>query len=222
MAVLSSFSATAGSGWSAGGLALSAKRRKMAGMREPIPDPTSLSGHLLIAMPAMTDKRFTQSVIYLCAHSAEGALGIVVNHPVAAPRFADLLKQLDLGPIPPVRDIAIRAGGPVENVRGFVLHSADWLGEGSMRVDESTALTASLDILKLIAAGDGPREAVLALGYAGWGPGQLDGEMQANAWLHAPADAAILFDNDDTTKWHRALAKLKIDPILLSSAAGRA
>ncbi len=184
--------------------------------------PTSLCGYLLIAMPAMTDPRFAQSVIYLCAHGAEGALGIVVNNPAGTPKFAELLQQLEVGPVPPLRVLTVRTGGPVESERGFVLHSTDWLGEGSLRVDEGTALTASLDILKAIASGEGPEQAMLALGYAGWGPGQLDSEIQANAWLHAPVDAAILFDDDDATKWRRALASLKINPLLLSSEAGRA
>jgi putative transcriptional regulator len=189
-------------------------------LSEPI--PTSLAGQLLIAMPAMTDKRFAQSVIYMCAHAPEGALGIVVNQGLSKPDFPTLLRQLSIGEVPPVRDMRICSGGPVENSRGFVLHSADWVGEGSMRVDDGMALTASLDILQLIAAGGGPREAILALGYAGWGPGQLDSELQANAWLNAPAAPAILFDADDATKWHRALAQLRIDPALLSSAVGRA
>lgn len=184
--------------------------------------PAGFTGQLLIAMPAMADTRFAHAVIFMCAHSPEGALGLVVNKPLDKPGFADLLKQLDVAPAPPRRNIAIRAGGPVENARGFVLHSADWLGEGSLRVDDTTALTASLDILAALAEGNGPAQAILALGYAGWGPGQLDGEIQENAWLTAPADPDILFDSNDTTKWRRALAKLGIDPVMLSATAGRA
>ena len=183
---------------------------------------TTLTGQVLIAMPAMADPRFAQSVIYMCAHTEEGAMGIVVNRPLAAPTFSDLLTQLGVDPVPPARSIRLCQGGPVDNARGFVLHTADWTGDGSLRVDESMALTASLDILKAIASGGGPAQGVLALGYAGWGPGQLDEEMQRNAWLSAPADLSLLFDDAHETKWRRALASLRIDPLLLSNAAGRA
>jgi putative transcriptional regulator len=183
---------------------------------------TTLTGQVLIAMPAVADSRFAQSVIYLCAHTEEGAMGIVLNRPLAAPSFADLLAQLSVDPVPPARSINLCQGGPVDNARGFVLHTSDWTGDGSLRVDDRVALTASLDILKAIAAGGGPAKGMLALGYAGWGPGQLDAEMQQNAWLSAPADLSIVFDDDHETKWRRALASLKIDPLLLSSAAGRA
>ncbi len=189
---------------------------------KPRPEGTSLTGQLLIAMPSMADPRFARSVIYLCAHSDEGAMGIVVNRPLAAPSFADLLRQLKVDPVPPARSIRLCSGGPVDNARGFVLHTADWTDEASLRVDDSLALTASLDILKAIATGGGPREGVLALGYAGWGPGQLDVEIGQNAWLSAPPDFAVLFDADHDTKWRRALGALRIDPLLLSHSAGRA
>lgn len=183
---------------------------------------TSLTGQVLIAMPNLEDPRFAQSVIYVCAHTDEGAMGIVINRPLAQPSFEDLLKQLDVAPVPPARTIRLCSGGPVDNARGFVLHSADWTGEGSLRVNEEMALTASLDVLKAIAEGGGPRRGLLALGYSGWGPGQLDQEMQQNAWLSAPADAALLFEGSPDTTWRRALATLKIDPVLLSGAAGHA
>jgi putative transcriptional regulator len=182
----------------------------------------TLTGQVLIAMPTVADARFTQSVIYMCAHSEEGAMGIVLNRPLAAPTFADLLTQLSVDPVPPARSIRLCQGGPVDNARGFVLHTSDWTGDGSLRVDDRMALTASLDILKAIASGGGPERGVLALGYAGWGPGQLDAEMQQNAWLSAPADLSLVFDDDHETKWRRALASLRIDPLLLSPAAGRA
>jgi putative transcriptional regulator len=184
--------------------------------------PDTLTGQVLIAMPAMQDPRFAQSVIFVCAHTKEGAMGLVVNRPLASPSFRDLLRQLKIDPVPPARSIRLCAGGPVENSRGFVLHSTDWTAEASLAVDDSFALTASLDILKAIAEGGGPRDGLLALGYAGWGAGQLDQEMQQNAWLSAPADRDVLFDGDDETKWRRALAKLRIDPALLSGAAGHA
>jgi putative transcriptional regulator len=181
-----------------------------------------LTGQLLIAMPAMEDPRFSHSVIYVCAHSSEGAMGLVVNRPLAKPDFDQLLRQLEIDPVPPARRIRLCEGGPVDNGRGFVLHTTDWTGEGSMDVDGTLALTASLDILKVIAGGGGPREGLLALGYAGWGPGQLDNEIQQNAWLSVPADECLLFDGGHDTKWRRALAKLKIDPLLLSGTAGHA
>jgi len=183
---------------------------------------TTLTGQMLIAMPALADSRFAQSVIYLCAHTEEGAMGIVLNRPLTSPSFADLLAQLSVVPVPPARSINLCQGGPVDNARGFVLHTSDWTGDGSLRVDDRVALTASLDILKAIAAGGGPSRGMLALGYAGWGPGQLDAEIQQNAWLSAPADISLLFDDDHETKWRRALASLRIDPLLLSTAAGRA
>jgi len=196
-------------------------RSQIGRMAKPI-DPHSLTGQLLIAMPAMEDPRFAQTVVYMCAHSAEGAMGIVLNRPLARPTFDELLNQLDLKPVPPARDIRLIEGGPVEQGRGFVLHSADWTSDASLRVDDTTALTASLDVLQAIAEGGGPSQGILALGYAGWGPGQLDGEMQQNAWLSVPAEKAIIFDDDDATKWKRALGVLKIDPLLLSGSAGRA
>lgn len=186
------------------------------------PSETSLSGQVLIAMPTLTDSKFTRSVIFMCAHTDEGAMGIVINRPLAAPRFADLLKQLEVAPTPPAREIRLCDGGPVDKGRGFVLHTADWTGEGSLLVDPNFALTASLDVLKAIAEGGGPAECVLALGYAGWGPGQLDAEIQSNTWLSAPPDATLLFDTANDTKWQRALRKLGVDPILLSGVAGHA
>jgi putative transcriptional regulator len=181
-----------------------------------------LTGQLLIAMPTMEDPRFANTVIYLCAHTAEGAMGLVLNRPLQRPGFDELLRQLDVAPAPPARRIRLCAGGPMDNARGFVLHTLDWTGEGSSRVNDTLALTASLDVLKAIAEGGGPREGLLALGYAGWGPGQLDAEIQQNAWLSVPADETIVFDSEHETKWRRALGKLNIDPLLLSGAAGHA
>jgi putative transcriptional regulator len=181
-----------------------------------------LTGKLLVAMPAIGDDRFAQSVIYMCAHTREGAMGIVVNRPLKAPTFDDLLTQLSIEPLPPARRIALHAGGPVDNVRGFVLHTADWTSDASLHVDQGLALTASLDVLKIIAAGGGPRAGILALGYAGWGPGQLDAEITNNVWLSVPADESLVFDADHDSKWLRALGKLHIDPSQLSAVAGHA
>jgi len=181
-----------------------------------------LTGQLLIAMPAMDTPHFVQSVIYICAHTPDGAMGIVVNRPIEGPSFDDLLEQLEVLPAPPLRRIELFRGGPVDAARGFVLHTSDWTGDGSLLVDEHVALTASLDILKAIADGAGPTRGILALGYAGWGPGQLDREMQENAWLSAPAALDLLFDRDCETKWRRAMAILNVDPLLLSGTAGHA
>ncbi len=181
-----------------------------------------LTGQFLIAMPTMNTPHFSQAVIYVCAHTPEGAMGIVLNRPLASPSFGDLLEQLDVTPVPPARQIDLFRGGPVDSARGFVLHTADWTGDGSLMVDPGVALTASLDVLKAIADGGGPRHGFLALGYAGWGPGQLDREITENAWLSAPASIDMLFDTEHETKWRRAMAILKVDPILLSGIAGHA
>jgi len=186
------------------------------------PEKMSLTGQILIAMPQMGDPRFSQSVIFLCAHTPDGAMGIIVNRPLNKPDFSDLLKQLEIEPHPPARRIALGTGGPVDHNRGFVLHSTDWATEGSMDVDGEHMLTSSLDILKAIALGGGPKQCFLALGYAGWDAGQLDEEFLQNAWLNAPADDQILFDSANETKWQRALAKLRVKPGMLSGVAGRA
>ena len=170
----------------------------------------------------MLDPRFSQAVILVCAHTPDGAMGIVLNQPLAKPRFSELLGQLGIGPLPPQREIRLAKGGPVDDNRGFVLHTPDWVTDGSLQVDAAYVLTASLDILKAIAEGGGPRQGFLALGYSGWGPGQLDAEILQNSWLNVPADERIVFDAEHATKWQRALAKLRIDPAMLSSAAGRA
>jgi putative transcriptional regulator len=181
-----------------------------------------LTGQLLIAMPAMNTPHFAQAVIYMCAHTPEGAMGIVVNRPLASPSFGDLLHQLDVTPSPPARQLDLFRGGPVDAARGFMLHTADWTGDGSLMVDREMALTASLDVLKAVADGGGPRQGFLALGYAGWGPGQLDREMTENAWLSAPARMDIVFGPDHQTKWQRAMAILKVNPIMLSGEMGHA
>jgi putative transcriptional regulator len=192
------------------------------GSNRAAPGAASLAGQLLIAMPAMGDPRFARSVVCLCAHSEQGAMGLVLNRPVERLSFDALLRQVGVEPVPPQRQIRLLAGGPVEEGRGFVLHSDDWRAEGSIAVRGGLALTASVDILKDIAAGGGPRHCVLALGYAGWGPGQLEAEIAENAWLIAPPDEALLFDEDLATKWRRALSKLKVDPSRIVAGVGRA
>lgn len=184
----------------------------------------TLSGQLLIAMPAMGDPRFERSVIYLCAHSEDGAMGLIVNKPVTELRFADLLEQLGIPrPEKGTRDIRVHFGGPVEGGRGFVLHSSDYDSDGgTMRIDDEVSMTATLDVLRRIAAGDGPRSSMLALGYAGWGPGQLEREIGQNAWLTGPARSEILFGRANEHKWGAALKAIGVDPQSLSSSAGHA
>lgn len=196
----------------------------MASTTRPDPDDDSgyLTGQLLIAMPGMQDPRFDHSVVCLCAHSAEGAMGLIVNRPLDGMMFDDLLRQLSVEPVPPLRRIRMLSGGPVENGRGFVLHSDDWSTEGSLPVMPGLTLTASIDVLKAIAGGEGPKDGVLALGYAGWAPGQLEDEIQRNAWLNVAADAGLVFREDTAGTWEAALAKLRVDPALLSGTAGRA
>jgi putative transcriptional regulator len=188
----------------------------------PAPELRFLTGQLLIAMPAMDDERFAQAVIFLCAHSDEGAMGLVLNRPLTRPRFNDLVRKFKITDASPAREINICSGGPLDHGRGFVLHTSDWQSEDTLEVDDARALTASLDVLRAVAEGGGPRECVLALGYAGWEAGQLDHEIQHNVWLTAPADNDILFDRLYDTKWRRALGKLGINPAALSGMAGHA
>ena len=181
-----------------------------------------LSGQMLIAMPGMTDPRFEKAVIYICAHNEDGAMGLVVNRLIESMTFPELLKQLDIEPSEPENVIRVLLGGPVDQARGFVLHSPDYLQDASMVVDDDVALTATIDILRAIADGAGPRNRLLALGYAGWGPGQLDSEILHNGWLNVSADDDLVFGEDLDAKWERAMAKIGIDPLLLSDDAGHA
>ena len=189
-----------------------------------------LDGQMLVAMPVMEDERFARSAIYICAHSAEGAMGIIVNRPAGSIDFPQLLVQLDI--IDKADEIRlpenaetmkVLRGGPVETGRGFVLHSSDFaIKNATLPIDEGISLTATLDILKAIAEGNGPKHAILALGYAGWAPGQLEHEIQDNGWLHCPADPDLIFGSDIEDKYQRALAKIGIDLAMLSNDAGHA
>ena len=181
-----------------------------------------LTGQLLVAMPQMLDERFAKTVIYICAHTEDGAMGLVVNKILENIDFPDLLEQLDLSPTGGGQDIRVHFGGPVESGRGFVLHSSDYVQDATMVIDDSIALTATTDILRDIADGGGPKNNLLALGYAGWGPGQLDSEIQANGWLSVPSDQALIFGNDPESIWQGALAKIGIDVSMLSGDAGHA
>lgn len=189
-----------------------------------------LDGQLLIAMPVMEDERFARSVIYICAHSSEGAMGIIVNRPAGSIDFPELLVQLDIVKtedqikLPDqAESMKVLRGGPVETGRGFVLHSSDFfIKDATLPIDDGICLTATVDILKAIASGAGPKHAILALGYAGWAPGQLENEIQENGWLHCDADQDLIFGDDIDEKYDRALGKLGISAGMLSNEAGHA
>jgi len=212
------------------------RRAKPTGMGKPAgtTDNSSerryLDGRLLIAMPVMGDPRFERSVIYMCAHSADGAMGIMVNRPAGSIDFPELLVQLKIIPkadqikLPEnAESMKVLQGGPVDTSRGFVLHSGDfYIKDATLRIADGICPTATVDILKAIAKGAGPKHAILALGYAGWHPGQLENEIQGNGWLHCDADPDLVFGDDVDDKYSRALRKIGIDPGMLSNEAGHA
>ncbi len=190
-----------------------------------------LDGQFLIAMPSMSDRRFARAVIYMCAHSTQGAMGLIVNQRAPHISFPELLEKLSIGSEPKpgamVRpdliDMDVHVGGPVDTGLGFVLHSSDYFAEDStLPINDDVSLTATVEILRAIASGNGPDRAILALGYAGWRPGQLEDEIQANGWLHCPADLDLLFDRNLDQKYERALSKIGINPSHLVSEAGHA
>lgn len=183
-----------------------------------------LAGQILIAMPGMADPRFEKSVVFICAHSEEGAMGLIVNKPLEELSFSGLLEHLNIPLGPKGRDIRVLFGGPVERGRGFVLHSPDWErdDEGTMKVPGGLEMTATINILEALASGGGPGKALLALGYSGWGPGQLEAEIARNDWLTSAVPEGLVFRPDDGAKWSAALRGMGIDPLTLSAAAGRA
>lgn len=182
-----------------------------------------LTGKILIAMPGMGDPRFDRSVVFLCAHSDEGAMGLIVNKPAEDLTLAELLEQLEISTAPGLPEERVHFGGPVEHARGFVLHSTEYArSESTLKVSGEFAMTATLDILEDIAAGRGPDRAIMALGYSGWGPGQLEFELVQNGWLTADADSEVIFAQEDGVKWTAALNALGVDPLSLSGTAGRA
>jgi putative transcriptional regulator len=184
---------------------------------------SSLTGQLLVAMPQMQDPRFARSVVYMCAHSEEaGAMGLVVNKTIEALTLDELCSHLNIEPARLNQSRPVHFGGPVDPGRGFVLHSADYREEATLEIGGGFAMTATIDILRAISRGAGPRQCLLALGYAGWAPGQLDAEIQANGWLSVGADTDLVFDDADDSKWQRALAKLGATPEMLSGEAGHA
>lgn len=184
--------------------------------------PSFYTGHLLVAMPQMEDSRFERTVIYMCAHNADGAMGLVVNKLFDAITFPDLLEQLNIETGPKTEQIRVHFGGPVESGRGFVLHTDDYVRDGTLKVRQGFALTATVDILKAIAQGEGPSHSLLALGYSGWGPGQLESEIAANGWLIVPANAELVFASELDDKWERAMNAAGVTLASLSGAVGRA
>ncbi len=190
-----------------------------------------LDGQFLIAMPRMSDRRFARAVIYMCAHSTQGAMGLIVNQRAPHISFPELLEKLSIGSDPRsgvmarpgLIDLDVHVGGPVDTGLGFVLHSSDYFAEDStLPINDDVSLTATVEILRAIAGGSGPHRAILALGYAGWRPGQLEDEIQANGWLHCPADLDLLFDRNLDQKYERALSKIGINPSHLVNEAGHA
>jgi putative transcriptional regulator len=183
-----------------------------------------LTGQLLVAMPGMTDPRFERAVIYMCVHSLdEGAMGLIVNKPLPDVHFGDILSNLNITPkAENCTRIQVHRGGPVQTQLGFILHSGDYQRDGTLVVDSEISLSTTTDILRAIAEGTGPHQNLMALGYAGWDSRQLDDEIKRNAWLHVPADSALLFSRDYDAKWSKALAKLGIAAHQLSATAGHA
>jgi putative transcriptional regulator len=211
-----------------GGKHASFRFMDLLGKKKGMPRSGFLDDQFLIAMPGMKDERFARSVIYVCAHSEEGAMGLIINQAQQL-LFPDLLVQLGILDerqairLPAkTRDIVVRHGGPVDRSRGFVLHSDDYTVESSMPVSDEVCLTATVDILRAISAGKGPRHALMALGYSGWGAGQLEHEIAENGWLTCPANVDLLFDSDIDRKYDRILASIGINPTHLSSEAGHA
>ncbi len=197
----------------------------MAGKERPkaIGGENFLEGKLLIALPGMSDQRFERRVIFMCAHSVTGAMGLILNKPIEGLAFHELIRRLDLPVTPKTPDSPILFGGPVETGRGFVLHSGEYeKSESTLPISADVSLTATLDILRAMAEGRGPEKTIFALGYAGWGPGQIESEIQANGWVHCDADPELIFDPGMNSKWSTALRKLGIDISALSAHAGRA
>lgn len=181
-----------------------------------------LTGNLLVAMPQMQDPRFERSVIYMCAHTGDGAMGLVLNKVIDSVSFPDLLEQLEIVSSSDTEDIRVHFGGPVETGRGFVLHSTDYHDDATLIIGDEMGLTADIDIVKAIAGGSGPLRCILALGYAGWGPGQLDDEIQENGWLSLPAERDLVFGDEPGAMWEQAMNRMGIDYSKLSGAAGHA
>lgn len=187
--------------------------------------PDRLAGRLLLAMPQMGDPRFHKAVIFVCAHDENGAMGLIVNHMLSGLELGELLKQMKIGSeaaLGKFANIPVMSGGPVESARGFILHSGDFKQPDTVKVSDTISVTGTVEGLKAVAAGTGPDRMLFMLGYAGWGAGQLDQEMQQNAWLVAEADPDLVFASGTDEKWDRAVRRIGVDPAMLSGNAGRA
>mgnify|MGYP000613269271 CR=1 FL=1 len=182
-----------------------------------------LVGKLLLAMPSMTDPRFEKAVIFMCAHDDQGAMGLMINHSIPDVTFKNLLEQVGI-----TSDIRVNisrpvmSGGPVESSRGFLLHTSEFTQEDTIKINDALSVTGTIDALKEVAKGNGPEEMLFILGYAGWGAGQLEQEIQANSWLITDPDPSIIFSGNDDNKWINAVGKMGVDPAMLSGTAGRA
>ena len=199
----------------------------MVDKKDATNDSFDLKGRLLLAMPGMGDSRFHKAAILVCAHDENGAMGLVINHTLPGIGMEELLKQLDISTDnrqteKPVKDIPVMSGGPVETARGFILHSTDFAQDDTIKVNDDFCVTGTIDALKAISTGNGPHDMIFILGYAGWSPGQLDQEIQQNAWLVLDADQEIVFEKDPEKIWAKAIGKLGIDPAMLSGEAGHA
>ena len=182
----------------------------------------NLTGQLLISMPSLQDERFFKTVIYLCAHSKDGAMGIIINKKIDYDLYPDLLEQLGIDKPLDNKKLFIRYGGPVESGRGFILHSDEIIQKESLTIDSGIALTSTAEFFENLSKGKGPKNSILALGYAGWGAGQLEKEIIANSWMTLSTDSKFLFDEEVNNKWSQAYNLLGIDPNKLSHHSGNA
>ena len=183
---------------------------------------TFLNGQCLIAMPGLQDDRFDLSVVYICAHTQEGAMGLMINRPIRDLTFSALLAQLNIEQPDNVKTPPILAGGPVDVIRGFVLHSPEYTSNATLAMTGLTSLTVTTDIIRDISKGVGPKNFLITLGYVGWGSGQLEQEIKENSWLPVESSTDLLFLLSPEKKWEYALKKMGIDPLLLSSEQGKA
>lgn len=185
-------------------------------------NPGYLEGQLLIATPLITGSCFYRSVIYVCVHNEEGAMGLVINHLIQNVTIRDILKQLNIEPLRLKQDIPVHFGGPVDPARGFVLHTDDYSRSETVIMGESIALTSNIEVLRDIAVGQGPSESLLALGYAGWNQGQLEEEIESNSWISVPATKELIFNVNNPEKWAKSAESAGIDLLKLSTTVGHA
>ncbi len=182
----------------------------------------NLTGKIIVSMPSLEDERFFKTVIYMCAHSSEGSMGIIINKKIDYDLYPDLLEQLGIDKPLDKKKLFIRYGGPIESGRGFVLHSDDMIRKETLNIDKGIALTSTSEFFDDLSLGKGPKNSILALGYAGWGPGQLEVEIMQNSWMTLSVDSSFLFDEEVSGKWVKAYKLLGVDPNNLSFHSGRA